>query len=347
MKIFVIFLVTFSTLFVLPVFSYAMIVEKKPICYLQLIDEERYIYRSDMDNLNWLEIRKQRELNRTANLGLKFFNLKLLESKNNLVFSKQPDQKLLNSAIVFMRDPNGIISQLHGISEGKHCVKIPKDENLIGRYLIGVYIPCGSHDVDEDGSKECVHICAKYLTTHYKNGGEPGNKSVVFFDDAQKMPLEIGPVINTSISKYSGGTQRPHRLYELMVKYMNKPMPGVKVTVIAMGSQWEKSFITDMEGKFEIMPTDDRSLLQGWQKYIFRTSFHDRETNNYYIATFPVVVQKNSPEWRSKTSGFTLWSIMGSALTLLIVWGFVKRKNRLKNLSLIAFKNHKIEKDGK
>jgi len=345
MRIFIVLIVILIIPGIFPISPYAQSAEIIPVCYLQLIDEERYIYRSDMDKLNWLEIRKQRELNRTANLGSKFFGLKLLENKTNWFDSKQFDQDVLNASMAFMRDPNGVISQLYGLSKEKQCVKIPKNDNLIGRYLVGVHISLGNHDVDGNGSIESVHICAKFLTTHYKNGGEPGSKSVVFFDDAEKMPLEIGPVINTAISKYGGGSQRPHRSYEMMVKYLNLPLPGVKVNVFAMGSQWKKTFVTDKSGKFEIMPTDDRSLVQGWQKYIFYTSFHDKTKKSYYSTTFPVVVRKNQPEWRSRTMGFTLWSIIGSALTILIVWGFVQRKTRLKNLSLAAFKNHGIHKD--
>jgi ferredoxin len=132
-------------------------------------------------------------------------------------------------------------------------LRIPGDENLVGRYLLGAHIILENRDVDGDGQEESVHLCPKRIVAHYKNGGKRGAASVVFFYEAQHMPLEIGPVINTAKSKFGGGTQRPHRSYPMMVRYRNKPLPGATVTVMVDGSQWTKSLVTDEIGYF--LPT--------------------------------------------------------------------------------------------
>jgi hypothetical protein len=316
-----------------------------PVFYLQLPNEERYIYPSDLERLNWREIRKQRQLNRTANQEPKCFEIRVLDSQKDKPASSPPNGGLPATAISLMRDPNGIISKLSAPSEGKQNLKIPHDDHLVGRYLLGSHILYGDRDVDGDGHAESVHLCPKHLVAHYKNGGERGSASVVFFDDGQLMPLEIGPVINTAKSIYGGGTQRPHRNYEMMVKYLGQPLPGAEVTVIALDSQWQKSVVTDQNGKFSIMPTDDRCTTRQWQKYLYLATYHDRPKKSYYMATLPIVVRKNTPEWRSKAMGFTYWAVVGSAGGLLIVWGFVRRKIRRHEQALTIFRDHRIEKE--
>lgn len=316
-----------------------------PVLYFQLVDEARYIYRTDMEELTWREIRKQRGLNRTANQETKLFTVRACESGNISPAAPAQDAGLLTTAISVMRDPNGNIHRLSAPKEAKQVLTIPTNDNLVGRYLLGTHIILENRDVDGDGLEESVHLCPKYIVAHYKNGGQRGSASVVFFDDAQNMPLEIGPVINTAKSKFGGGTQRPHRSYDMMVKYLNKPQPGANVTVMVDGSQWTKSLVTDENGMFNIMPTDDRSTPLEWQKYIYLATHHDRSSNSYYMTTLPIVVRRNTPEWRSKSVGFTYWAIVGSACSLLIVWGFARRKYRLRKRALTIFRNHRIKKD--
>jgi hypothetical protein len=57
----------------------------------------------------------------------------------------------------------------------------------------------------------------------------------VFIDNAEYLPLEIGPVINTAENQYGGGTHRPHREYTFMVKYMNRPLAGATVRLYTIG----------------------------------------------------------------------------------------------------------------
>lgn len=338
------FLISISAIILLFTFADAIAADMPPVYYWQLIKEGRYIHLGP-GKRNWREIREWRKLRRTAGQEIKRLKLKPLATSKKKKVHLSLGRNLLDSTVVMMRDPNGAISILPDISNGSNFVKIPKDEDLIGRYLLGAHISLGNRDVDGDGVYEFVHICAKYIIRHSKNGGKVGSASVVFFDDARQMPFEIGPAINTAKSKYGGGTQLPNRSYEMQVKYLNKPLPGAAVTVINIASQWEKRFVTDDKGKFEIIPPDHRGGARKWQKYLYVATHHDRENNAYYVTTFPTVVYKNQPEWLSKTMGFTYWVIVGSIMIMLMVVGFVSRKKRQDRQALIVFENYKIQKD--
>jgi hypothetical protein len=316
-----------------------------PLYYWRLLDQERYIQRSDMEQLNWREIRRLRQLNRSANQEPKLFVLSILETVDKIGRSRFADKRVPDRTIAIVRDPDGAISRLSGMSETGDRIHIPADQDLIGRYLLGALIPLGKMDVDGDGIAETVHVCCNHLVAHYKNGGKMGSNPAVFFNDGDSMPFEIGPVVDTAKSKFGGGTQSPHRVYEMMVKYMNKPLGGVRVTVIAMGSRWEKTVVTDDEGKFEIMPTDDRLSGHEWQQYLYVAAHHDREKKAYYVATLPTVVYKNRPEWRSKAMGFTCWAIVAATVGLLMTLGYVRRKSLENKRTLIIFENRKIKED--
>ena len=314
-----------------------------PVCYWQLLDQDRYIYRRNMDHLNWREIRKQRELDRLAGQEPKRIKLEFLRLDNPMEAAGSPAPEGVNLAAAVVRDPNGETHAISNAPEAQDLFQIPEDQNLIGRYLLGAQINLGQQDVDGDGTLESIYLCAKRLISHHKNGGRMGRVSVVFFDDAEHIPLEIGPVVNTAKYKYGGDTQRPHRSYEMMVKYLNRPLPGARVRVIAQGSQWEKTYVTDDAGRFEIMPMDDRWLESEWQQYMYVVTHHDREKKSYYVSTFPVMVYKNRPEWLSKAMGFTYWTISGSVLILLLVFGLIRRNQWQNNRLLITFENRKIK----
>jgi hypothetical protein len=68
----------------------------------------------------------------------------------------------------------------------------------------------------------------------------------------------------------------------------------------------------------------------------------DKETNDWYISTFPVSVNKSRPVWRSKAMGFNLWAIIGSILFMIMVQGLIMRRNRLNKQAMIVFKNYHI-----
>ena len=316
-----------------------------PVAYWKLIDEERYIYRSDLERFDWRTIRKIRRQNMDAGKATKFLTLYALPPSGNIGEMQKMDEQYLEQASILVRDPNGNISQLPAMATEDDSVSLPKDKKLMGRYLLGAIIPLGERDVDADGINESVFLCAKHLVVHRRQGGRMGRASVVFFDDGDKMPLEIGPAINTAKSKFGGSMQMPHETYEMMVKYQGRPLPGATVTITTEGSGWEKTVVTDKAGEFEIMPTDDRFSQREWQNYLYTATYHDREKNTYYVATLPTVVYRNQPEWRSKAMGFIFWSVIGTGVTLLMVTGLTRRRRNRDRLALIVFENHKIQKD--
>ncbi len=326
-------------------FSNAYAAGGVPICFWELVDQDRYIYPSDLEQMDWREIRNLRHQNRRANSEKKYLKLSFLNEVTPTDISFFPDDLVPGSSIAVMGDPDGEIQPLPWESDEPGKIKIPADNDLIGRYLVGIHMALADRDVDGDGSSESVHLCAKHLISHHKNGGRVGSASVVFLDDAEHMPLEIGPVVNTAKSRFGGGRQFSHRSYEMMLKYNQKPLAGAKVSVIALGSQWEKSFVTDDRGKFEVMPPDDRLVPGEWQNYLYIATHHDRTKDAFYVTTFPVVVYKNRPEWQSKAMGFAYWSIIGGAICLIMVAGFAGRRHWQNTRKMIIFENHKIKKD--
>ena len=322
--------------------AYAM--EGFPVCFWELVDQDRYIYPSDLEQMNWKMIRKLKDQNRRANSEKKYLKISSLNKVASIDPSSFSDSVLPGSSIAVVRDPDGGIQTLPWESDEPGIIKLPADNDLIGRYLVGIHMVLANRDVDGDGSFESIHLCAKHLISHHKNGGRVGSASVVFLDDVQHMPLEIGPVVNTAKSRFSGGRQVSHRSYEMMLKYNKKPLPGAEVSVIALGSQWEKSFVTNDRGKFEIMPPDDRLVPGEWQNYLYIATHHDRTKNEFYITTFPVVVYKNRPEWRSKAMGFAYWSIIGGGICLIMVAGFAGRRYWQNTRKIIMFENQKIKK---
>jgi hypothetical protein len=52
-----------------------------PVAYWELVNEDRYTYRFDMEKLHWREIRERRAMNKTANTEIKTSELKLLDLK--------------------------------------------------------------------------------------------------------------------------------------------------------------------------------------------------------------------------------------------------------------------------
>ncbi|MBN2041947.1 MAG: hypothetical protein JW864_18070 [Spirochaetes bacterium] len=318
---------------------------KTPAIMWQLVDEERYVYRFDLEKYNWRKIREIRELNKSASSEVKTAGLKIIDigSTDEKNGSFKDFEKPVTAVV---RDPDGKIFRLSGIENNFSTAVIPEDTNLIGRYLLGANYKLGNADINNDGVPETVYLSAKRLITHYKNGGKLGSASVVFIDDAEYMPLEIGPVVNTAESRFSGGTHRPHEEYKFMVKYMNKPLAGAKVVVYAFGSRWKKGFVTDENGEFKITPTDDRPEDgREWQKYLYTASYHDTKNGAYHVNTFPVIVFRNRPEWYSKAMGFTFWAIIGTAVVLIIIFAVIRRNRWQENRKLVIFDNYKIKEE--
>ncbi len=351
MKLFTVTVVLLHSIILFPFHSLAD--TRFPVYFFQIENQEHYIYPSELESMNWREIRDRKKTYRAAREEIKKFSVKTLESetlqfpelqfkKTHEIFTLSEDDFLTGSDI-FIRDTNGRIYPGNAdITDTGTHISIPEDINLAGRYLLGAHLSSKEQDIVMDNTPEEVHISLKYLVPHYKNGGNVGSTSVVFFDDPDLMPLEIGPVINTAKSRYGGGTQTVHREYKMMVKFNAKPLASAKVTVMSIESGWSKSFVTDSRGIIEIMPTDDRSGSKDFQNYLYIATHHDTDKDQYYITTFPVTINKNRPEWRSKTTGFIFWSITGTAMILLTIAGYWIRKRQRQNRKLAVYEKQTI-----
>ncbi len=200
--------------------------------------------------------------------------------------------------------------------------------------------------MDGDGRKETVWLSAKQMIRHYRHGGVTGRASVVFFDDPERIPLEIGPVINTAENRSGGATLWPHKAYEMQVRYRGSPLPGARVTIHAMGSGWEKTLVTDAGGMFTVIPTDDRADSdREWQTYLFMVGHHDRERSQFHASTLPVTVYRNRPEWYSTAMGFTFFSIVGTAVLVVILAWLAWRGKRRERHQLAVFETYRIKED--
>jgi hypothetical protein len=318
--------------------------EDFPVCYWRLIDEGAYIYRHNMDHMNWREIREQRERNRTANERPKLLDLHRFDFRTPFEDRPGPSNPPMERAVLFIRDPDGRVSRMEGLPLENGKVRAPDDESLNGRYLLGGYFDLGEMDVDGDGRMEKVRATAKHFITHYKDGGRRGGNPAFFFDE-EDMPFEIGPAISPAQSQMGGGIQSPHKRYDMLVRYRGRPLPGATVTVLIEGGGWQKDFTTDADGQFEIAPPDDRTLDREWQKLLYVATYHDREENTFNIATLPMVVLQNRPEWRSQAAGFAYWTIIAAVGCVLLIPGMSRRGRNLREKEMLGFRNYRIKED--
>ncbi|MGD9123633.1 MAG: hypothetical protein PVG60_01005 [Desulfarculaceae bacterium] len=314
------------------------------LCW-ELLNQDIYVYRYNMEGLDWRQIRDQREVRKNASKNQKHLKLNITSLTAGNSVSQSLSPVFIKQARLLMRDPDGKVSQLTPQANQEDLVAIPKGDEMNGRYILSAQLNLGKMDYNQDGLEETVSLYAKTFVLHYREDLSLGSSPNVFFNDTENLAFEIGPVVNNAKNKYGGGMQRPHREYEMMVKYKNEPLPGAKVSVYVEGGGWQGRFITDADGVFTIMPTDDRFGDKEWQRYIYVAEHPDPGDGSYHVATFPVIVNKNRPEWRSKATGFGFWVIIGSALILLMVAGLSWRKRHQDKRSLVVFESCRIKKD--
>ncbi len=328
--------------------------EDLPICYWQLVDEDSYVYgrnygyRYSILQLDWFEIRKRRVLYRTASeepklLELRFTSWRELfketvagEVGKSVVSSTEP-------GIILVRDPDGGLSRSSSLPGEAVKVSVPSDGLLNGRYLLGAHFNLGEFDTDGDGSTETVHAYPKHLVVHVKGEGRTGTNPDVLFGDGKEMPLEIAPAVSSAQSKHGGGTQTPHNLYEMLVLYGGRPLAGARVSVVVEDSGWQRVLEADHAGKIRIMPFDDRSGERDWQKYLFVSTHHDRAQRAFHVATLPIVVYRNRPEWRSQAAGFGFWTVVGGTGCAILIPGIVRHRRRRQRQALVRFEDYRVK----
>jgi hypothetical protein len=184
-----------------------------------------------------------------------------------------PGQSLrVNNARVWIRNPEGVVSEVNPSGDNKLTLELPSDLNpggSSGSYLVGTHLDAGVMDFDSDGTDERVHLYSNCLVRYYKQGGIKYKNADMFFNDEDKIALEIGPFIPKSISKKAGcpgsgaiksskgyargGYQTMLREYKMKVFYKGQPLADAEVVILSK-SGWKKVVMTDFEGIISITP---------------------------------------------------------------------------------------------
>ena len=292
---------------------------------------------------NWKDIRQSRLRQQIARgeSEILFLHWGSIPFRNTIPKNKDRlNQKtILNRAKVWIRDADGRISQ-SAFRHGKErpCLTVVKDVELNGLYLIGLHLDIGEIDIDSDGITEMVRLSAKHYIYHSKTGGRQGNRPAAFFNDSDNFPLEIG----CSDSWFRYANQRAYREYEMKVIYDGKPLTDTQVNIFSQ-SGWQKTVTTDSSGKFLITPFGGMEN-DGREKYLYAAACHDLLKGEYHYTT--LVMNVNTyPEWRSKSSGFALWMILGTGLLVIIIIAGIYRKKKHARDAILQFENRESKRD--
>nr|MBL0716692.1 hypothetical protein [Desulfobacterales bacterium] len=291
---------------------------------------------------NWKDIRQSRLRQQIARgePEILFLHWGSIPFRNSIRKNKDRlNQKtILNRAEVWVRDADGRILQAD-FSHGKEspCLTVVKDVELNGLYLVGANLDIGEMDIDSDGVTEMIRLSAKRYIYHSKTGGRQGNRPAALFNDPAKFPLEIG----CSDSWFRYANQRAYREYEMKVIYDGKPLTDTQVNIFSQ-SGWQKTVTTDAGGKFLITPFG-RMEKDGREKYLYAAACHDLLKGEYHYATLVMNVSTYS-EWRSKSSGFMLWTILGTGLLVIIIIVGIYRKKKHARDAITQFENQRIKK---
>lgn len=222
-----------------------------------------------------------------------------------------------------------------------------------GNCILAATYQLGGADLKGKGS-EPVFLYAKQLVRSFRKGARSGGAPAVFLDDPGRMPLEIGPVIRPPENRFIDAEKRPgddtlpaRRTCEMLVKYMNKPLPGAKVLVHSLVNQWERELVTDTEGKVQVVPVDDSSDLRpGLPRYLFVASYRDPSNGVRHIATLVMNVSiARHDGTSSKVMGFTLWAVGGGAFLVLVVMTLLRRRAWRNRRRLAIFRDYAIKED--
>ncbi len=304
-----------------------------PILWWELDQAERYLLRQNDTKGHWKNWRKERGKRRKAQSRHKRLVLRDEEygSKEQGNGDKEEYTKRYDSNTeVFVKDPLGIVSKVKPVQEsGKIVVYVPNILDLNGRYILGSRT---TEAVDGAGSKKSgakVFVCAKTFVVHMKSGGKTENKTGLFFNDPEKMPLEIGPMPSSDKNPYAGMMQTEHDEQVMQVRYRGKPLAGIGLRVKAE-SGWSRDYRTSENGACTVIPIEDRSDDRIWQRYLYEATYYDKITGNHYRASFTTIVYDYRNKWQSMLLGVTVLS--ASTVGLVVCAGtavfYYRRKKR-------------------
>lgn len=313
--------------------------ESSPVWSWRLIEEGLHVYRFDMDGLDWRQIRRERDQRRTVQETPK--RIELLRGLLDDPFAAMGDrvESPIPAGKMIVRDPDGV-RKTAPVGPDTRDITLPEDIGLNGRYLVGGHFVLA----DGDGRDRRLHLYPKMIVGHYKNDGRPGSHPAFFIDDPD-IALEIGSARSPAQYRMGGGFQRPHERSEMEVRYQGRPLAGATVEVIAEGSAWRRSYRTDGSGRFTVTPFDDRSGPRHYEKLLYVVRVEDPQNHALHVATLPMIVFRNRPEWTSHVAGYGLWAGLSIGGTMLLVGGAMLRKRRQQRLNLVRFDQCRIKEE--
>nr|WP_320012538.1 hypothetical protein [uncultured Desulfobulbus sp.] len=305
-----------------------------------LENEPLYVYRYNLDNLNWRQIREERS--QRSEIQEKPKHLILLQNgATELLSPKSGENRPIPAGTVLIKDPDGK-TQTVALSPSSSELVLPENQELNGRYLVGAHFSVSQ--TNTGGTSQDIHLYPKTIVGHYKSGGRPGSFPAFFFDDP-RIALEIGSARNPARYRMGGSYQRPHETYDMEVRFKGSPLANTSVEVYAQGSKWHRAYQTDASGQFQVTPFDDRSQDLHYEKLLYVVQFEDAKTQDLHVATLPMIIFRNRPEWTSHLWGYSFWAIAGLLGTALIVVASLFRHQRRRAQALVCFEQCRVKED--
>jgi hypothetical protein len=252
----------------------------------------------------------------------------------------------LNSVTAWIRSPDGVVSKA-GLIQDKKTVALDFPSDLNPARLNGLYLACarinaGSVDTDSDGRGERIHYYTKYLICRWDEDGIQGKSPDVFFKDAEKIPLEIGPLDTPGTGEkescVKAGFQEARKKHRMKVLYNEKPLAYVDAAIVTQ-SGWEKKVKTDAEGTFSITLVEDKKKAE---RCLYTATYKDPSTGEYHCSNLSMVITAPPPLWMIRAGGFDFWAALGSGIFIVYVTWAIYRKVRRDHKTMLEFERYKI-----
>ncbi len=268
------------------------------------------------------------------------------------MFPHKEKEVCIISKEAWVRSPDGIISKADlSLEKGIIALSFPSKLNpteINGLYLIGAHVIVGSVDIDSDGRDEEVHYYLNYLIYQQNEDGIQGNQQDVFFNDPDKIALEIGSVDTQGMKGEAfwreGGCQEALKEYRMKVLYKRKPLADADVALFTEDG-WEKRAKTDTNGIFTFIPLQGMQDEEKVERCLYAASFRDPLTGQYHCSSLMTYIKPHHPLYDGQARGFNLWAVLGVSLFLLYVATLIYRKKRRIDKDLAEFERHKIKED--
>jgi hypothetical protein len=281
----------------------------EPILWWELEGTERYLFRQDDTGGRWKNWRAERQERKEAHGNAKRLILRCTDASSRGCNGEGETRRHVSDTRVWARDPLGVVSEVVPVQEaGNLAVSVPRDLNLNGRHIVV------SQTTEVLGERH-VCVCAKTCIVHMRNGGTMAKGAGTFFDDPEKVPLEIGSILRSDTNPYAGVVQTEHTGQSFQIRYRGKPLTGAPLRVTTE-SGWVREYTTGEDGVCTVIPIEDRGDGKNWQRYRYETTYDDRTTGDLYRATLTTIVCDYRHKWRSMLLGVTVLSVLTAGLVV-------------------------------